>query len=73
MPAAQSAGVNDSPLLSIDLPFCKRLGRGKVREIFALGADLLLVASDRISAFDVVMHEGIPGKGRVLTETSAFW
>jgi phosphoribosylaminoimidazole-succinocarboxamide synthase len=65
--------VNESPLLSVDLPFCRRLGRGKVRDIFALGDDLLLVASDRISAFDVVMHEGIPGKGRVLTETSAFW
>jgi len=65
--------VTDTVLLSIDLPFCRRLGRGKVREIFALGDDLLLVASDRISAFDVVMHEGIPGKGRVLTETSAFW
>lgn len=65
--------MTDTVLLSIDLPFCRRLGRGKVREIFALGDDLLLVASDRISAFDVVMHEGIPGKGRVLTETSAFW
>ncbi|HEX5050944.1 MAG TPA: phosphoribosylaminoimidazolesuccinocarboxamide synthase [Planctomycetota bacterium] len=62
-----------TPLLGIDLPFCRRLGRGKVREIFALGSDLLLVASDRISAFDVVMAEGIPGKGRVLTETSRFW
>lgn len=62
-----------TPLLSIDLPFAKRLGRGKVREIFELNGDLLLVASDRISAFDVVMREGIPGKGRVLTETSAFW
>ena len=65
--------VSTAPVLSIDLPFCKRLGRGKVREIFELGSDLLLVASDRISAFDVVMQEGIPGKGRVLTETSAFW
>ncbi|MEO6594170.1 MAG: phosphoribosylaminoimidazolesuccinocarboxamide synthase [Planctomycetota bacterium] len=60
-------------MLGIDLPFCKRLGRGKVREIFALGLDLLLVATDRVSAFDVVMAEGIPGKGRVLTETSRFW
>ncbi len=66
------AGVNH-PVLSIDLPFAKRLGRGKVREIFELNGDLLLVASDRISAFDVVMNEGIPGKGRVLTETSSFW
>jgi phosphoribosylaminoimidazole-succinocarboxamide synthase len=61
------------PVLSIDLPFAKRLGRGKVRELFELNGDLLLVASDRISAFDVVMQEGIPGKGTVLTETSAFW
>ena len=65
-------GVN-APVLSIDLPFGKRLGRGKVREIFEHHGDLLLVASDRVSAFDVVMHEGIPDKGRVLTETSAFW
>jgi phosphoribosylaminoimidazole-succinocarboxamide synthase len=66
------AAVNQ-PVLSLDLPFAKRLGRGKVREIFELNGDLLLVASDRISAFDVVMNEGIPGKGRVLTETSTFW
>lgn len=63
----------NEPVLSVDLPFARRLGRGKVRDIFALGDDLLLVASDRISAFDVVMDQGIPGKGRVLTETSAFW
>ncbi len=63
----------NAPVLSLDLPFARRIGRGKVREIFELHGDLLLVASDRVSAFDVVMHEGIPGKGRVLTETSAFW
>lgn len=62
-----------SPLLSIDLPFARRLGRGKVREIFEWNGDLLLVATDRVSAFDVVMAEGIPGKGEVLTETSRFW
>lgn len=61
------------PVLTLDLPFAERLGSGKVREIYALGEDLLLVATDRISAFDVVMSEGIPGKGRVLTETTAFW
>ncbi|MBL8733609.1 MAG: phosphoribosylaminoimidazolesuccinocarboxamide synthase [Planctomycetes bacterium] len=60
-------------ILTLELPFARRLGRGKVREIFELNGDLLLVASDRISAFDVVMKEGIPGKGRVLTETSTFW
>ncbi len=65
--------MSDVPLLALDLPFAKKLGSGKVREIFALGDDLLLVATDRVSAFDVVMREGIPGKGRVLTATSVFW
>lgn len=64
--------MNDA-VLALDLPFTECLGRGKVREIYTLGDDLLLVATDRISAFDVVMAEGIPGKGRVLTETTAFW
>ena len=63
----------NEPVLTLDLPFAERLASGKVREIFALGDDLMLVATDRISAFDVVMQEGIPGKGRVLTETTAFW
>src|SRR5262249_10818898 len=50
------------------------LGSGKVRELYALGADrLLLVASDRISTFDVVLPTEIPDKGRVLTGLSAFW
>ena len=50
------------------------VGSGKVRELFALGEDrLLLVASDRISTFDVVLPTGIPDKGRVLTGLSAFW
>jgi phosphoribosylaminoimidazole-succinocarboxamide synthase len=66
------AAVNQ-PVVTLDLPFARRLGRGKVRELFELGGDLLLVASDRVSAFDVVMNEPIPGKGKVLTETSAFW
>lgn len=65
--------VQDTPLLTLDLPFAEKLATGKVRELFALGNDLLLVATDRVSAFDVVMHEGIPGKGRVLTATSVFW
>ncbi|MCB9878537.1 MAG: phosphoribosylaminoimidazolesuccinocarboxamide synthase [Planctomycetes bacterium] len=63
----------NAPVLSLELPFAERIARGKVREVYRLGDDLLLVASDRVSAFDVVMAEGIPGKGRVLTETSAFW
>lgn len=47
--------------------------RGKVRDIYDLGSELLIVATDRLSAFDVVMAEPIPGKGRVLTAISAFW
>jgi len=50
-----------------------RLGSGKVREIFDLGDALLLVASDRISAFDVILSEGIPGKGIILTQMSLWW
>ena len=61
------------PLRRMDLPFAKKLCSGKVREIFALGDDLLLVTSDRVSAFDVVLSEGIPGKGKVLTSLSSFW
>ncbi len=47
--------------------------RGKVRDIYDLGDSLLFIASDRISAFDVVMPNGIPGKGKVLTAMSLFW
>jgi phosphoribosylaminoimidazole-succinocarboxamide synthase len=47
--------------------------RGKVRDIYDLGDELLIVATDRISAFDVVLPDGIPGKGAVLTQLSAFW
>ncbi|MCC6786051.1 MAG: phosphoribosylaminoimidazolesuccinocarboxamide synthase [Planctomycetes bacterium] len=60
-------------VLTTNLPFAKKLGAGKVRDLYELGSDLLLVATDRVSAFDVVMREGIPGKGRVLTSVSAFW
>ena len=52
----------------------KHFSRGKVRDVYEVGDDrLLIVATDRLSAFDVVMAEGIPGKGRVLTELSCFW
>ena len=47
--------------------------RGKVRDVYDLGAHLLIVATDRISAFDYVLGSGIPGKGQVLTQLSAFW
>ena len=59
-------------LMHSDLPLT-RLHRGKVRDIYALGEQLLFVASDRLSAFDVVFNEGIPDKGRVLTQVSLFW
>jgi phosphoribosylaminoimidazole-succinocarboxamide synthase len=60
-------------LSSTDLPV-PRIGRGKVRDIYAIGEDrLLLVATDRISAFDMVMAEAIPLKGVVLTQISAWW
>ena len=56
-----------------DLPL-ERVRRGKVRDVYAVAADrLLLVASDRVSAFDVVMHELVPHKGAVLTQITAWW
>jgi phosphoribosylaminoimidazole-succinocarboxamide synthase len=60
-------------MMASDLPLL-RIGRGKVRDIYAVGDDrVLLLATDRISAFDVVMAETIPMKGAVLTQISAFW
>lgn len=55
---------------TLDLPL---VARGKVRDIYDLGDKLLIVATDRISAFDIVLPTGIPDKGRVLTQMSAFW
>jgi phosphoribosylaminoimidazole-succinocarboxamide synthase len=63
----------NEPILQLDLPGVKKLKSGKVREIFDLGDALLLVATDRISAFDVIMPNGIPCKGEVLTQISHFW
>jgi phosphoribosylaminoimidazole-succinocarboxamide synthase len=57
----------------IDLPGIKKLRSGKVREIFDLGDTLLFVATDRISAFDVILPDPIPQKGAVLNQISAFW
>jgi phosphoribosylaminoimidazole-succinocarboxamide synthase len=61
------------PVLSTDLSFAQKIASGKVRDVYLLGEDLLLVATDRISAFDVVMAEGIPDKGQILTAVSSFW
>ncbi|MGO8814002.1 MAG: phosphoribosylaminoimidazolesuccinocarboxamide synthase [Terriglobia bacterium] len=60
-------------LLETNLPGVKLFSRGKVRDVYELGDKLLVVATDRLSAFDVVMREGIPDKGRVLNQLSRFW
>ncbi|MBI2116870.1 MAG: phosphoribosylaminoimidazolesuccinocarboxamide synthase [candidate division NC10 bacterium] len=60
-------------LFETNLPGLRLKGRGKVRDIYDLDDALLIVASDRISAFDVVMSDPIPDKGKILTQISAFW
>ena len=69
--------ISTAPLLETSFPDLTLHGRGKVRDIYQIGpesdSDLLLVATDRISAFDYVLGSGIPDKGRVLTQLSAFW
>lgn len=65
--------MSETPLLRIDLPGIAKVKSGKVREVFDLGDCLLFVATDRISAFDCVMPNGIPRKGEVLTQISHFW
>ena len=76
-PAASASGppnpMSEQTLLQIDLPGIRKVKSGKVREMFDLGEQLLLVATDRISAFDCVMPNGIPRKGEVLTQISHFW
>ncbi|MEO8523135.1 MAG: phosphoribosylaminoimidazolesuccinocarboxamide synthase [Caldimonas sp.] len=68
-PAGEEAPLFESRLHSLPL-----IARGKVRENYAVGADrMLMVASDRLSAFDVVMNGPIPGKGRVLTQMALWW
>jgi phosphoribosylaminoimidazole-succinocarboxamide synthase len=59
--------------MSVDLPGIPKLRSGKVREVFDLGETLLIVATDRISAFDCIFPDPIPGKGEILTQLSAFW
>ena len=68
-----AAALPEKAVLTIDgLPF-PRIASGKVREIFDLGDALLLVATDRLSAFDVILPDGIPGKGAILTQMSNWW
>jgi len=65
--------MSNPAVLALDLPGTAKLKSGKVREMFDLGEHLLMVATDRISAFDVIMPNGIPRKGEVLTQLSHFW
>jgi len=60
-------------ILQTEFPDITLVKRGKVRDIYDTGEHLLLVATDRISAFDVVLPNGIPGKGRMLTQMSVYW
>ncbi len=60
-------------IVETDIPGLKLKARGKVRDIYDLGGELLIVATDRISTFDVVLPTPIPGKGEVLTRMSRFW
>jgi phosphoribosylaminoimidazole-succinocarboxamide synthase len=62
-----------APQSNVDLPGIKKLRSGKVREVFDLGATLLFVVTDRLSAFDVILPDPIPAKGAVLNQLSAFW
>jgi phosphoribosylaminoimidazole-succinocarboxamide synthase len=65
--------LSAAPLLETRLNGFAPQRRGKVRDIYEVGTDLLMIATDRISAFDYVLGSGIPDKGRVLTQLSAFW
>ncbi len=60
-------------ILETDFPGIERYGRGKVRDVYSIDGRLLIVATDRISAFDYILSTGIPDKGKVLTQLSIFW
>ena len=65
--------LSTAPLLETSLDGLTLHRRGKVRDVYEVGNDLLIIATDRISAFDYVLGSGIPDKGKVLTQLSAFW
>jgi phosphoribosylaminoimidazole-succinocarboxamide synthase len=65
--------IMSAPLTKTEFPGLKLVHRGKVRDLYEIDDKLLMVATDRISAYDVVMNEPIPDKGRVLTRLSLFW
>ena len=66
-------GLASQPVLETNLPGAKLRARGKVRDIYEEDDRLLIVATDRISAFDYILPTGIPDKGRVLTQMTLFW
>jgi phosphoribosylaminoimidazole-succinocarboxamide synthase len=66
-------GLTTTPVLETELSFYHRFARGKVRDVYENGDRLLIVATDRISAFDFILATGIPDKGRVLTQMTLFW
>src|SRR5262245_3936200 len=70
---ASPAGTSEPALLQTDFPTLPLPRRGKVRDMYDFGETLLIVATDRISVFDVILPTGIPAKGKILTQLSAFW
>ncbi len=62
-----------APILETNLPGVERYARGKVRDVYAAGDYLVIVATDRLSAFDYILPTPIPDKGRVLTAMTLFW
>ena len=62
-----------APESSVDIVGLPLLRRGKVRDVYDLGDNILIVASDRLSAFDVILPTPIPGKGKILTAAALFW
>ena len=69
----ENSTENRKTVVKTDLPGVLLFRRGKVRDVYDLGEHLLIVATDRISAFDVIMPNGIPDKGKILTQMSLFW
>jgi phosphoribosylaminoimidazole-succinocarboxamide synthase len=67
------SNIMEPVITQTNFPGLRLINRGKVRDIYDFGDALLIVATDRLSAFDVVMNEGIPYKGKVLTQISDFW
>lgn len=65
--------MDNNALIKTDLEGLTLFSRGKVRDVYEVGNNLLIVATDRISAFDVIMNDPVPEKGRILTQMSTFW